>query len=103
MTQVFTPPLDDIAAALDAAGLDQILRAPGFEALDRPSVDEALGEFARFVAREIAPLNQIGDKQGSTLGADGRVSAPASFQAAYQAYADAGWPAAAASAESGGG
>src|SRR4051794_4221939 len=103
MTQLFTPPLDDIAAALTAAGLDQILELAEFDGLDRRSVDEVLAGFAQFAAREIAPLNRVGDQLGSALGPDGRVRAPAPFKAAYQAYVDAGWAAAAVDAESGGG
>ena len=59
MTNVFTPPLDDISAALTATGLDDILRLPAFEALERSSVKDVLGAFADFVASEVAPSLKV--------------------------------------------
>ena len=56
MPHVFSPPLDDIASALTAVGVDQILRLPAFDGLDRASVDDVVAAFAGFAAHEIGPL-----------------------------------------------
>ena len=39
----------------------------------------------------VAPLNRVGDLQGSVRNDDGTVTTPEGFVAAYQAYVDAGW------------
>jgi len=39
----------------------------------------------------VAPLNQIGDREGCTRHADGSVTTPTGFKAAYRQYVDGGW------------
>ncbi len=51
-----------------------------------------LEEAARFVREVVLPLNAKGDAEGCTL-EDGKVTTPAGFRAAYQAYVEGGWPA----------
>ena len=65
--------------------------------LARQLVDEA-GRFAREV---LLPLNASGDLEGCSL-RDGEVRTPKGFREAYQAYVEAGWPALACDADSGG-
>ena len=51
----------------------------------------------------VAPLNRVGDEQGSVRNDDGSVTTPEGFAAAYQAYVDAGWSGVAFPPEYGGG
>jgi alkylation response protein AidB-like acyl-CoA dehydrogenase len=43
------------------------------------------------MAEVVAPLNRVGDEQGSTLTADGSVRTPEGFANAYEQYVAAGW------------
>jgi alkylation response protein AidB-like acyl-CoA dehydrogenase len=86
----YKAPLSDIFAALDTVGLEEITALPAFEHVDRATVELLLTEFARFVEQEIAPLDRIGDAQGSTLH-DGRVRTPTGWRDAYRRYVDSGW------------
>jgi 3-(methylthio)propanoyl-CoA dehydrogenase len=89
----YNPPIDDIRFAFDhLAGLEDVLRLEHFSWLDRESVDGVMDEAARFAAEVIAPLNAIGDKQGSVRNEDGTVTTPEGFDKAYRQYVEAGWP-----------
>ncbi len=54
-------------------------------------VTAVLEESARLSEEELAPLNQKGDSQGCTRDADGSVTTPEGFKAAYKAFRDGGW------------
>src|SRR4051812_13485063 len=99
---VYVAPLADISAAMAVSGLDGVLRLPSFADLDQATVEELVAEFGRFAAAVIAPLDRVGDIEGSTL-VDGRVRTPTGFRDAYRRYVDAGWSAAGFSGEIGGG
>jgi alkylation response protein AidB-like acyl-CoA dehydrogenase len=58
--------------------------------LDRELIDGVLEEAAAFAAGEIAPLNRNSDEEGCHL-AEGKVTTPKGFRAAYQQYVDNGW------------
>src|SRR5262249_23076031 len=62
---------------------------PGIDA-SRGTVDAALSEAARFIEREIAPLNAVGDTEGCRWN-DGHVPTPSGFRPAYAAFAAGGW------------
>ncbi len=53
-------------------------------------VDAILEGAGAFAAGEFAPLNRIGDTVGAKW-ADGAVTMPAGYKAAYRAYVDGGW------------
>ena len=100
----YSAPLADMRFALDnLAGLDQILGLPGYEHADRDAVYSILAENARFMEDLVAPLNRVGDVQGSVRNDDGTVTTPEGFVAAYKAYVEAGWGAVAFPPEYGGG
>ena len=62
----YRPPLRDIRFVLDhLADLDGLCGLPAFAGLDPDTVKGVLEENARFVADVIAPLNRIGDIEGS--------------------------------------
>lgn len=81
----YAAPIDDIFFILDhVAGTARI------ESFDGDFSREIAGHFAAFVEGEIAPTDEIGDREGVTL-RDGRVHMPEAFRTAFRAYADAGW------------
>ena len=88
----YRPPLNDISFVLDhLVDLDEICQLEPFAHLDRDTIKAVLEENARFVGDVIAPLNRIGDEQGSQHQADNSVKTPDGFIDAYQAYVDGGW------------
>jgi alkylation response protein AidB-like acyl-CoA dehydrogenase len=84
----YTPPARDTRFVLD-----ELLGVPGHARLtvDADLVNSIVDEAGRFAAEVIAPLNRAGDEQGCTRHADGSVTTPNGFPAAYRAYVDSGW------------
>jgi alkylation response protein AidB-like acyl-CoA dehydrogenase len=96
---MYTPPARDTRFVLtDLLG---IADHPEL-ALDHDLVDTIVSEAGRFAAEVIAPLNRVSDEQGCTRHADGRVSTPDGFPAAYRAFVESGWGALALPDEHGG-
>lgn len=92
MSTDYTAPLDDIRFALDhLADLPAILGLGDFAWIDRDTVEGVVEESGRFFAEVVAPLNGIGDTQGSVLQEDGTVRTPDGWTEAYQACVEAGW------------
>ena len=83
--------------------LEQICRLDNFDHLDPDTIKAVLAENGRFVSEVIAPLNRVGDTQGSQHQDDHTVKTPDGFAAAYQAYVDGGWGAVPFEPEYGGG
>jgi alkylation response protein AidB-like acyl-CoA dehydrogenase len=99
----YRPPLTDIAFVLNnVAGLPAIAEFEAFPYADPEFVAGALGEAGRFAAEVIAPLNESGDAEHSTL-SNGEVSSPSGFKEAYDAFVASGWPAVAFPEKFGGG
>ncbi len=69
--------------------LDTITRI-GELGVDHDLVDAILEGAGAFAAGEFAPLNRIGDTVGARL-AQGHVTMPEGYTAAYRAYVDGGW------------
>ena len=72
------------------AGLEEIFALPGVEALDADMLGAILDEAGKFASNELAPLNRVGDLEGSHL-VDGAVRVPKGFTEAYQKFCEAGW------------
>ena len=88
----YTAPLQDMRFVLEhLVNLEGITALPGFEHVDTPGVYDVLAETARFMEELIAPLNRVGDVQGSVRNDDGSVTTPDGFKQAYRAYVEAGW------------
>ncbi|BBK40852.1 acyl-CoA dehydrogenase [Allostella vacuolata] len=87
----YSAPVADMRFVLrHLAGLSDVARLPGAEGADPELVDQILDEAARFAAGVLAPLNRVGDQEGSRL-ENGLVRTPAGFRDAYHAFVEAGW------------
>jgi acyl-CoA dehydrogenase len=99
---MYKAPVEEIAFTLKhVAGLSPALSDGRLADLTEDLVDAILSEAGRFATEEVAPLAEIGDKQGARL-ADGAVTMPDGWTALYKAWADGGWNALTAPEEFGG-
>jgi 3-(methylthio)propanoyl-CoA dehydrogenase len=100
----YQPRLDDMMFTLTrVADLDDVAKLDGYQDADPDTVRAILEEAGRFFTEVMAPLNRVGDQQGSVLTEDGTVRTPDGFKEAYRKYVDAGWAAAHLSGHWGGG
>jgi 3-(methylthio)propanoyl-CoA dehydrogenase len=91
----YQPRIDDMMFTLShVAGLDEVAKLNGYQDVDPDTVRAILEEAGRFFAEVMAPLNRIGDQQGSLLTEDGTVRTPDGFKEAYRKYVESGWGAA---------
>ena len=104
MVADFRPPLEDIDFTLNhVAELASLSKLDGFQHLDPETLSGLIAEAGRFFAEVMAPLNRIGDEQGSVLDPDGNVRTPDGFRPAYAKYVESGWGGAHVAEEHGGG
>lgn len=97
----YVPPVGDYAFLLgEAFGTDVVARATG-GALSADDAGDALEAAGEFAAEVFAPLDRVGDTQGSQL-VDGKVRTPEGFKEAYKSFAESGWVSASVSEEAGG-
>jgi alkylation response protein AidB-like acyl-CoA dehydrogenase len=97
-------PIDRIMRAMQVAGVDEVLRLPPFEGLDRDAVRDVLQGFATLAEQVIAPTDREGDRHGAVLDHEtGRVTVPASFHTAHAEFAKGGWTSLSAPSHVGGG
>lgn len=100
----FKPRLDDINFTLNhVADLEQLAKLNGYQHADPATVSTILDEAARFVSEVMAPLNRVGDEQGSVLSESGDVTTPEGFKDAYKKYVESGWASSHMPADWGGG
>ena len=89
----YLPPLEEHNFVLShVASLEEISKLDGYHHADPATVAIVLEEAGRFFAEVMAPLNRIGDQQGSTLDEQGQVHTPDGFVDAYAKLVDSGWP-----------
>ena len=87
----FRPPVADMMFVLEhVVGLVGLLDRPEFEHVDGDTVGELLAEAGRFMAEQLEPLDEVGDREGSRL-ENGRVITPTGFAGAYSRFVEAGW------------
>jgi 3-(methylthio)propanoyl-CoA dehydrogenase len=87
----YAAPLADMRFQLsEIAGIAEIATLPGYEQATPDLVDAVLEEAAKLAGGVLAPLNRIGDEEGSTL-ENGVVRTPAGFKEAYRHYVEGGW------------
>ena len=84
------PTADQILAIRINAGIAEIAAHAHFAAASADLVEAIVEGIGQFAAGEWAPLNRIGDQQGAVL-ANGTVSLPEGFAAAYHHYVEQGW------------
>ena len=69
---------------------ERLLGKGMYEDWDRDRLEMVLAEALKISQEEIAPTNEDGDQEGSTL-EDGVVKVPSSFKAPYKTVAEGGW------------
>ncbi len=88
----YRAPLADMRFVLhELAGLDAIGKLPGGEEASPDTVAAILEEAARFASDVLDPLNRSGDVEGARRNADGSVTMPKGFGAAYRQFIENGW------------
>ncbi|MBV6632050.1 MAG: acyl-CoA dehydrogenase [Alphaproteobacteria bacterium] len=84
-------PVDDMSHVLkDIIGLERLSSLPGFDMVDEDLVDAVLDQAGKLATDVLAPLNTVGDHNGSVL-ENGVVRTPEGFKAAYDHYVEGGW------------
>ena len=95
-------PYKDAAFVLnDVLGFEQMCADAGLEDTNAELATAILEEAGRLGSEVFAPLNVVGDREGSTLGENG-VQEPPGFADAYRKYVDNGWASLAAGEQYGG-
>ncbi|MFT7645704.1 MAG: alkylation response protein AidB-like acyl-CoA dehydrogenase [Candidatus Poriferisodalaceae bacterium] len=99
----YRAPVADMQFVLEhVVGLGDLAQRAGFEHADPETVEALLGEAARFMEQEVAPLNRVGDEEGIRV--DGtQIFHPDGFADAYSKFVEAGWNGMALGEEYGGG
>ncbi|UVC10057.1 acyl-CoA dehydrogenase [Rhizobium sp. TH2] len=88
---MYKAPIEEILFTLKhVAGLNDALSSGKLGDLSEDIVDAVIAEAGRFASDEIAPLAEVGDKQGATLD-DHNVKTPDGWAALYKAWAEGGW------------
>jgi len=91
-TSPYRAPIEDVALALDVAGLNELLDLDAFSHIDRASILLALEEFGRLAADAIAPSDRAGDLVGARFDAlTYSVTTPSEYHDAYRLYVEGGW------------
>lgn len=87
----FAPRHDEIRFALDVwADLPHLSALAGLEGQGGDIVHAVIDEAGRFASQVLAPLDAVGDREGSRL-EDGRVCTPSGWQEAYRKFVEAEW------------
>ncbi len=88
---MYKAPVEEIAFTLKhVAGMADALEEGQFGDLSDDLVDAILDEAGRFASDEVAPLAEIGDRQGARL-VDGKVEVPDGWADLYRHWAEGGW------------
>jgi acyl-CoA dehydrogenase len=91
MTSFRAPVADSLFVLRDVLGFERFANLCGFAEATPDVVEAILSEAARLAETAILPTNRAGDREGCTRHADGSVTTPDGFRAAFDAYRDGGW------------
>ena len=87
----YVAPVRDMQFVInELCDFDRMTELPGFEELESELVGAVLEEAGKFAGEVLAPLNEVGDQQGSRLKGD-VVQTPDGWKDAYKQFADGGW------------
>jgi len=102
MPGMYRAPLKEIRFALHELTRDDRLQGlAGFADYSAEYADAVLEQAAQFAEEVLAPINDLGDREGAKWSADG-VAMPPAFKDAYRQFVDAGWTRLRASLDRGG-
>ncbi|MDR5897959.1 acyl-CoA dehydrogenase [Halomonas vilamensis] len=87
----YAAPVRDLRFVLEEQLEHRSLNLPGYEDASPDLIEAVLEEAAKLANDVWAPLNEVGDKQGTTRNSDGSITTATGFAEAYQAYAEGGW------------
>ncbi|MBV8767112.1 MAG: acyl-CoA dehydrogenase C-terminal domain-containing protein [Hyphomicrobiales bacterium] len=88
----YKAPVEDTLFLLrDVLGYERHGNLPGFADAPLDVVEAVLAEAGKLAEEVFQPLNRVGDIEGCTRHADGRVTTPKGFKAAYEAFRAGGW------------
>jgi alkylation response protein AidB-like acyl-CoA dehydrogenase len=91
MNSTYHAPLEDSIFLLSKVlNWNTLFAFPGFKHVDEELAKAILTEGAKFTSEILAPLNEVGDREGSRL-VDGKVITPEGFKEAYNKFKEAGW------------
>ena len=85
----------------EVIGFDRMCEEAGLEDVNSELLSAIIEEASRLASEVIAPLNEVGDEKGATLGENGVQETPG-FADAYHQYVESGWSALAFNEEYGG-
>jgi alkylation response protein AidB-like acyl-CoA dehydrogenase len=87
----YNAPIQDMRFTLNhVVGLSQVAGLPGYDVVTPDLVDQVLDEAGKLARDVLAPLNWVGDQNGSKL-ENGVVTTAPGFRDAYWKYAEGGW------------
>lgn len=88
----YKAPIDDFLFLYNEfLDLDAAQDVPGMDMLTPDIIEAILNEAAKLSEEVLQPINVVGDEVGCRHTADGQVTLPEGFKAAYDAYNDNGW------------
>jgi alkylation response protein AidB-like acyl-CoA dehydrogenase len=87
------PVRDQVFILGDVLNIDAQSNVQGFADASLETVEQILGEAAKFCEEVLAPLNAVGDKEGCHWSQDNTVTTPKGFKAAYTQMVETGWSA----------
>ncbi len=90
MSDYSAPIADMYFTATKLAGFNDIAGLPGGDELSEELLTAIFEEGGKFASGVLAPLNRIGDQEGSKL-VNGAVKTPQGWQDAYRQFVDGGW------------
>ncbi|KUF11248.1 acyl-CoA dehydrogenase C-terminal domain-containing protein [Pseudoponticoccus marisrubri] len=89
---IYTAPVKDQIFVLDDVLKLSADDVPGYDELDRDTLQAILDEAAKLAENVLAPLNPVGDAEGCTL-ENGVVRTPTGFKDAFDQLREGGWTA----------